>query len=185
MTNAIAIALGNLRRNDLLTDAQVEAGIAALAAHPRVDAVERADSDPWGRAQVRIVARDTARGDLDRVIVLVDALNAMHRTRAEALADWEAMDRRDAAQAAVARQEAEYRALTEDEREAMGQDGAARLREAGIHPRTLVKVCNGLARGSHLPDADLEAWSIYVREVVRGRPRPMDLGRYVAGCVTH
>ena len=97
MTSAIAAALSNYRRNDRLTDTAVEACIAALAGHPRVDAVERADDDPWGRAQVRIVARDTARGDLDRVIVLVDVLHDMRLTRAEQLAIDEKMERTAAA----------------------------------------------------------------------------------------
>lgn len=177
-------AIGNHTLATAWTPAEVEAAVAALAAHPRVDSVARADDDAWGRPQVRIVARDTARGDVDGVLPLFTALCSMRRTHAQAVADQEADERRDAARAAVAREEAAYRSLSREGREAMRQEGAARLRELGIEPRALVRVCNGLARGSYLADADLEAWATYEREVVRGRPRPMDLGRYVAGCVT-
>lgn len=185
MTSAIAAALSNYRRNDRLTDTAVEACIAALAGHPRVDAVERADDDPWGRAQVRIVARDTARGDLDRVIVLVDVLHDMRLTRAEQLAIDEKMERTAAAQSTHRRKEAEYRGLTPSEKEDMRDSGLARLRELGISPRRLVRICNTLARGGYLPDEDHDAWATYEREIVRGRPRPMDLARYVAGCTNH
>ncbi|ACB78385.1 hypothetical protein Mpop_0197 [Methylorubrum populi BJ001] len=184
MTPQIATAIGNHTFSTPWTPDQVEAAISALAAHPRVASVERAEDDPWGRPQVRIVATDTARGDLDRVLHLWKALNAMRSTRAEAIAEHEAFERREAQRLAASREEAAYRALSSEQKEAMRREGAARLRELGIEPRSLVRVCNGLARGSYLPDADLEAWATYVREVVRGRNRPMDLGRYVAGCVT-
>lgn len=68
-----------------------------------------------------------------------------------------------------------------DER-AEREENLRRFKAAGFNPYDLVSFVNALAGGRYIPDdhRGSEAFSWYAREIVRGRPGPMALGRYLA-----
>ncbi|WP_207182739.1 hypothetical protein [Methylobacterium indicum] len=162
------------KRAETVTDDEVALAIQEMRGDVRVSLAEYAGRDQSGRPTIRVKVVDCAQGELDGTYSIGRVLHALRQTTAQHqahLVDTRAFRARLAA-VGVARDERE---------EAERRENLGRLRAAGISPQRLSWICNCLARGVYLEDDALRDWDWYEREIVRDRPAPMALRRYVAG----
>lgn len=166
------------KADDELTEQEIAEAVAGMAADPRVIRVQYLGRKLQGRTAVVIDAYDTQEGEFHGLYNVGRCLDALSETRAGYL------DR-------VVRQHAERdpplvpMTAREEQYQAERKDNLRRLEAAGFDPVELVDYVNRLVIGRCIepdhPGSNAFGW--YENEIVRGRPRPMQLGLYLANLI--
>ena len=181
--------IANKNANDI-SDAEVQTALSFMEADARVSSVEYVGRILHGRPAFSIYAVGTGEGTLVGTVSIGRALHALGETPEERAVRRERENAEIDAYLKISEQEhrlermkAETAAAFNTVKPGEREDNLARLKAAGINPYNLVKVVNGLASGRYMDPADraFEDFDWYCREIVRGRSKPMALGRYLAG----
>lgn len=154
-----------------ITDDEAIAVVEALRSDSRVQHLEFQGRDDNGRPLISALVFDTAEGYFIGTFSVGRVIAAMNESRVEHL------DR--IARIRAEQEEAAARSDSSSIRHWTPAEARRHLANYGVTVNKLVYIRAKLRSGSHCLDGEIEDWMTYEREIVQGRPRPMDLDRYL------